>query len=166
LAVFTKLETLVLGKTSIMRGIQSFVMTIQLYEVGSTDLDEVAEALRDAVEGINFYIGNSTTLHARKPLIKEANKKVVEEFSKAQRFVSFGLSKVAARLVYGNDDKDSKSNKLAKFKVFELGIAENYIPLLSENCKKEIEGSFKITNDKDMRALCMKSESEVELSDT
>jgi len=165
-AVFTKLETLIMGKTSIIKGIQMFVMTIQLYEVGSTDLDEVAEALRDAVEGMNFYIGNSTTLHARKPEIKEFNNKVVEEFSKAQRFVSFGLSKVAARLVFGNDDKDSKSSQLANYKVFELGIAENYIPLLSENCKKEIEGSFKITNDKDLRALTMKSESEVEQSDS
>ena len=58
-----------------------FAMTIQLYEVGSTDLDEVAEALRNTVEGLSFYIGNSTTLHYRKPEIKQANQKVVDELS-------------------------------------------------------------------------------------
>ena len=95
------MDVLLIGKTSLLKAIEMFVMTIQLYEVGSTDLDEVAEALLNAIEGLNFYIGNSKTLHSRKPEIKEANQKVVEELTKAHRFISFGLCKVAARLVCG-----------------------------------------------------------------
>ena len=43
--LFSKLDLLLTGKVSILKGILMFVMTIQLYEVGSTDLDEVSEAL-------------------------------------------------------------------------------------------------------------------------
>ena len=49
---FTKIDSLCTGKASFLKSILMFVMTIQLYEVGSTDLDEVAEALREAVEGL------------------------------------------------------------------------------------------------------------------
>ena len=131
-----------------------FVMTIQLYEVDSTDLDEVSEALRNAVEGLNLYLGSRTTLHYRKPEIKEANKKVVDDFSQAHRLISFGLSKVAARLVNGKNN-NGQNDSLAKLKIFEKGIAQRHIPLLSDNCKKEIEGSFKITGDAKCRELAL-----------
>lgn len=61
--LFGKLDSLITGKSSLLRAIQMFVMTIQLYEVGSTDLDEVSEALREAMEGLRFYTAASTTLH-------------------------------------------------------------------------------------------------------
>lgn len=50
--LFNKLDSLSTGKASLLRAILMYVMTLQLYEVGSTDLDEVAEALREAVEGL------------------------------------------------------------------------------------------------------------------
>ena len=43
--LFNKFEILLTGKVSILKAIIMFVMTIQLYEVGSTDLDEVSQAL-------------------------------------------------------------------------------------------------------------------------
>ena len=51
-----------------------FVMTIQLYNVGSTDLDEVSEALREAVEGLQFYKAASQTMNSLKPQLTKANK--------------------------------------------------------------------------------------------
>ena len=101
---FNKVELLLTGKTSLLKAIEMFVMTIQLYEVSSTDLDEISEALRNAFEGINIYIGISTTLHSRKPQIKEANQKIFDEFTKSQRFISFALCKVAARLIFGKEN--------------------------------------------------------------
>ena len=41
-SVFTKLDTLLTGKFSILKAIMILAMSIQLYEVGSTDLDEVS----------------------------------------------------------------------------------------------------------------------------
>jgi hypothetical protein len=95
------------GKNSLLKAIEMFVMSIQLYEVGSTDLDETAEALRNTLEGLNMYIGISKTLHSRKPEIQEANQKVVDELSKSQRFISFALCKVAARLIHGGENANS-----------------------------------------------------------
>jgi len=139
-------------------------MTIQLYEVDSTDLDEVSEALRNAVEGLNLYLGSSTTLHYRKPEIKEANMKVVDDLSQAHRLISFGLNKVAARLINGKNS-NVQNESLAKLKIFEKGIAQRHIPLLSDNCKKEIEGSFKITGDAKCQSLAKAERDDVEYSE-
>ena len=65
--IFSAVKALLTGKTSLLKAIEMFAMTIQLYEVGSTDLDEIAEALRNALEGLNIFIGISNTLHSRKP---------------------------------------------------------------------------------------------------
>ena len=141
-----------------------FAMTIQLYEVDSTDLDEVSEALRNAVEGLNLYLGSSTTLQYRVPEIKEANMKVVDDLSQAHRLISFGLTKVAARLINGKNS-NGQNDSLAKLKIFDKGIAQRHIPLLSDNCKKEIEGSFKITGDAKCRELALTERDEVEYSE-
>jgi len=37
-----------------------------------------------------------------------------------------------------------------KFEILRLGIAERMIPTLSDNCKTEIEGSFKIMEDEEL----------------
>ena len=61
-SVFSKLDTLMTGKFSLLKAIMIFAMSIQLYDVGSTDLDEVSEALRNAVEGLNFFVAASQTI--------------------------------------------------------------------------------------------------------
>lgn len=53
--LFKMLDTLMSGKYSLLRAIQMFIMTIQCYEVDSTDLDEVAEALDSAERGLNYF---------------------------------------------------------------------------------------------------------------
>ena len=65
--LFNKLDLLATGKASLLKAIMMYAMTMQLYEVGSTDLDEVSEALREAVEGLQFYKAASETLHSLKP---------------------------------------------------------------------------------------------------
>ena len=55
---------------------------------------------------------------------------------------------------------------MAKFKIFRNGIALNYIPCLSSNCKKEIEGSFKITGDRELQSLALQQKHETFYSKT
>jgi hypothetical protein len=50
--LFKMLDNLATGKFSLLKVVMMFTMTLQLYEVGSTDVDEVAEALRSAIEGL------------------------------------------------------------------------------------------------------------------
>lgn len=82
----------------------------------------------------------------------------------SQRFISFALSKVACRLINGASE-NSEVNYLAKFQILRNGIAEKFIPRLSDNCKKEIEGSFKITKDEDLRKSTLQPATAVVLSD-
>ena len=48
---------------------------------------------------------------------------------------------MAARLVQSEAGAD---RKLEAFEVLRRGISDKRIPALSDNCKREIEGSFKI----------------------
>ena len=153
-SVFTKLDNLMTGKFSLLKAIMIFAMFIQLYEVGSTDLDEVSEALRNAVEGLNFFVAASKTIQARKPEITQHNEKFLADVAQAQRFIAFALNKVAGRMISGKGSEEEK-NVLSKFTILHGGIAEKFIPVLTEQCKKEIEGSFKITNDRELQAMAL-----------
>ena len=73
------------------------------------------------------------------------------------------MNKVASRLV--NGETSSEASLLSKFKILKNGIAEKFIPRLSEHCKKEIEGSFKITKDEELRQSALAPSNNVELSD-
>jgi hypothetical protein len=54
---------------------------------------------------------------------------------------------------------------LTKFSVLKSGISEKFIPLLSATCKKEIEGSFKITKDEKLREAALADAGAVEKDD-
>ena len=151
--LITKLDGLATGKYSLLKAIMMFALTIQLYDVGSTDLDEVAEALRDAVEGLNFYIAASQTVSARRPKLNftELNESFLGDCVKSRRLVAFALSKVAARLVRGKSEDAAEASVLSKHKILRNGTAERFIPRLSANCKAELEGSFKLTKDENLR---------------
>ena len=102
--LFNKLDMLTTGKSSLLKATMLFVMTMQLYEVGSTDLDEVSEALREAVEGLQYYSGASVTMHSLNEHVLEANKNLYNDIVNSQRFVAFALSKVSCRLVNGEKE--------------------------------------------------------------
>ena len=162
--LFNKLDMLTTGKASLLKAIETFIMTIQLYEVGSTDLDEVSEALRDAVEGLQYYSAASETLHSLNEHVVEANKNLYHDIVNSQRFVAFALSKVACRLVNG-ESETSEPSPLSKFTILRNGISEKFIPKLSDYCKKEIEGSFKITADETLRQSALASPNSVDYSE-
>ena len=54
---------------------------------------------------------------------------------------------------------------LSKHKILRNGTAEKFIPRLSASCKRELEGSFKITKDEDLRAKTEQDASTIELSE-
>ena len=74
--------------------------------------------------------------------------------------MAFALSKVACRLVNGVSET-SETNVLSKFTVLRNGISEKFIPKLSDYCKKEIEGSFKITQDDTLRQSALSAANSV-----
>ena len=80
----------------------------------------------------------------------DANKNVFNEIGNAHRFLAFALSKVAGRLVNVKSETDEACD-LAKFTILRNGISNRFIPKLSEMCKKELEGSFKIIGDEELR---------------
>ena len=55
---------------------------------------------------------------------------------------------MAARLVHNESRVD---RKLEKFEVLRRGISDKRIPALSAKCKEEVEGSFKIVQNEELR---------------
>ena len=162
--LFNKIDMLTTGKASLLKAITVCIMTMQLYEVGSTDLDEVSEALREAVEGLQYYSAASETIQSLNEHVVEANKNLYNDIINTKRFVAFALSKVACRLVNG-ESETAEPSPLSKFAILRNGISEKFIPKLSEYCKKEIEGSFKITADETLRQSALASPNSVNYSD-
>lgn len=51
----------------------------------------------------------------------------------------------------GKSENDQATSTLLKYSILKNGIASKFIPQLSDDCKKEIEGSFKITKDAELQ---------------
>ena len=65
-------------------------------------------------------------------------------------------------MINGKGEENEKS-VLSKFTILRGGVAEKFIPVLSEKCKKEIEGSFKITNDRELQEMALASPETLQL---
>ena len=67
-------------------------------------------------------------------------------------------------MINGKGEENDK-NVLSKFTILHGGVAEKFIPVLSEKCKKEIEGSFKITNDRELQEMALASPDTLQLEE-
>ena len=67
-------------------------------------------------------------------------------------------------MISGKGSEEEK-NVLSKFTILHGGINEKFIPVLTEQCKKEIEGSFKITNDRELQAMALASPDTLQLEE-
>ena len=61
--LFKQLNELLAGKYSLLHSVALFVQQIQLYELSTTEIDEVHFALRRAVTGLNHVLAAATTLN-------------------------------------------------------------------------------------------------------
>lgn len=84
--------------------------------------------------------------------METVNGKVVDDLNKANRFINTGLNIVSARLVHETASSDAQN--LSSYKLFEYGVAQNCIPMLSKECKDAIEGSLKLIEAEELRKLC------------
>ena len=67
----------------------------------------------------------------------------------------------AYRLTLVSEEESDESKSLSKLNILQGGIEARFIPALSQETKTQIEGSFKITNDKQLQQLALQSEDKV-----
>ena len=137
------------SENSIPRIVLMFSMMMCAHKPHVTWLDEIAEALKNCADGLNLYLLMYKNLPYKKQLdlMKvDTYRRVVEE---SLRMVCHCIGVVAYRLILTDDKEDSEDKKtLNKLNILQGGIEVRFIPALSQETKKQIEGSFKITNDK------------------
>ena len=77
--------------------------------------------------------------------------------------IFYGIGVVSYHLIRLNKDETGERKNLSKLNILQGGVEPRFIPSLSAETKRQIEGSFKITNDQELRELAMKDENDVNL---
>ena len=125
-------------------------------------LDEIAEALRNCAEGLDSYILlKQNMLYADRKAISAHDKAFHDTVEASQRMVCYGIGVVAYRLIQLNSSESDDRKNLSKLNILQGGVEVRFIPSLTSETKMQIEGSFKISHDKQLRELSYKNESEV-----
>ena len=88
--------------------------------------------------------------------------KLVEWLKNALRQALYTLGWVSGRLMH-QDTQTEDQNTLSKLIVLQGGIENRFIPSLTEATKIQIEGSFKITGDRELQRLSMTDSSAIVL---
>ena len=152
-----------MGEVSACRFSLMFLLTACSYKPDVVWLDEAAEALRNCANGLNAY------LLARQNSLPKVRKQleVVDTFHKSaeqyQRMVYYSIGVLAYHLARLNKDETATRRNLSKLNILQGGVEPRFIPTLSAETKRQIEGSYKITNDKDLQSLALKNENEIVL---
>lgn len=124
-------------------------------------LDEISEALKNTAEGLNAYLVMNQNL----PLKVQARISKIDSYGvivrESLRAISYTIGVVAYRLILLSEDESQDKKKLSKLNILQGGIEGRFIPSLSQETKTQIEGSFKITNDKQLQQLALQSEDKV-----
>ena len=140
-------------ESSIIRSITLFSLFFCSFEVDVTWLDEIAEGLKHTTNSLNNAILNLQTIQlASNPDFNMDDNKFVIYLQKVLRQISYTIGWVAGRLIQRKQDKDVT---LSKLNVLQGGIEDRFIPGLSGPTKIQIEGSFKITGDKQLQKLAL-----------
>ena len=111
-------------------------------------LDEISQALKNTAEGLNTYLVMNQNL----PLKIQARINKLDSYSvlikESLRAINYTISVISYRLILLNKNESQDKKSLSKLNILQGGIESRFIPSLSQETKKQIEGSFKITNDK------------------
>ena len=139
--LFSSLKLIINGKNSVLKAIMMFTMQNNLYNMKVTHLDEVSIALERAIDGLNYFVAATQTICSQIEDVVQPFKEI--EYN--QRYIAYGLSKTAARLVHDRVEKEYTT--LDNFKVLNYGILSHSISNLSDECKEQLKGSYEILRD-------------------
>lgn len=140
-----------------------FSLFFTCYNVDVTWLDEIAEGLKNLTRSLNGVILNLMSIIWEKDpgAVKMKNDKLVIYLRCVLRQVSYSIGWVAGRLIKKEKVSDDEVT-LNKLNILQGGIENRFIPGLSQATKIQIEGSFKITGDKELQKLALTEASQIQ----
>lgn len=138
-----------------------FCLFFTTFEVDVTWLDEIAEGLRHATAAINNALLSVKSIRLESnPMLTLDDDELVVYLQNVLRQISYTIGWVSGRLI---QQKQDENDELSKLNVLQGGIENRFIPDLSQPTKIQIEGSFKITGDKELQKLALQDPSEIVL---
>lgn len=124
-------------------------------------LDEISEALKNCAEGLNSYLIMQYNLPVKAIFKLEQVDSFATHVRENLRAVTYSIGVISYRLIHMEKDESEEKKKLNKMNILQGGIESRFIPSLSVETKAQIEGSFKITNDKQLQSLALQSNDQV-----
>ena len=138
-----------------------FSLFFTAFEVDVTWLDEIAEGLRHATAAINNALLSVKSIRLESdPMLTLDDDELVVYLQNVLRQISYTIGWVAGRLI---QQKQDENDELSKLNVLQGGIENRFIPDLSQPTKIQIEGSYKITGDKELQKLALQDASAIVL---
>ena len=129
------------------------------YNVDITWLDEIAEGIKN----VATQLSNFTIFTQNLPVKIKKSFRLQDPASKflceSLRQITYTIGVITQRLIK-SEDGDSENavlRSLTKLNLLHGGIEDRFIPSLTDETKHQIEGSFKITNDQELRDFALKS---------
>ena len=125
-----------------------FALMLVNFDPDITWLDEVTEALKNTITSLNDYVifSHNIPIKIKRSLFDSDSFLKFVHFTQRQLGYTIGI--VTYRLIQMEDlEQSSGLAALNKLNILQGGIEDRFIPTLSDETRKQIEGSFKITAD-------------------
>lgn len=141
---------------SMLRTASLFCLAFVSIDVDVTWLDEIAEGLKLVLTAINSALLSMKRVHVdQAPGLDMSKNSFVVFLENVLRQVTYTLGFVAGRLIQQDQGANDDDNTLSRLNVLQGGVEDRFIPGLSEPTKVQIEGSFKITGNKQLQKLAL-----------
>lgn len=138
-------------ENSVTRIVLHFCIAVCSYTPKVTWLDEIAEALKNCSTALTEFIAMCNCIPAKSEADRRAINSVLPFMQFVYRYVNYAIGNVASQLINRNfGEETSDLNGLKKLNILQGGIETRFIPSLTEETRLQIEGSFKITQDKQL----------------
>ena len=158
---FSYLEKNFLGELAASQLTNLFTLALCSYKPEVTWLDEASEALCNCATGYNSYLlARQNTLPSVQSQLDQ-NDSFYNGVLESQRKTIYAIGAICYHLVQLNKEEASERKNLSRLNILQGGIEPKFIPSLSSETKRQIEGSFKITNDTELQQLALTDESEI-----
>ena len=159
------LESVFSNENHVLRSILKYCLMFNNFEVDITWLDEIAEGIKN----VATVLSNYQTIHQNMPpkvkKIFKGNDAFTKLITDSMRQIMYTIGRISHRLITTHNENETKNTKaLANLNILQGGIENRFIPSLTPEAKKQIEGSFKITNDQELLDYALKNENQVQNS--
>ena len=161
--LFSYLEKVLSDENCLLRSIKKFCLMFCTYNVDITWLDEIAEGIKNVATLLSDFTVFSQNLPAKTKKSFRLQDPTTKFLNESLRQITYTVGVITQRLIKAEDGESESAvlKSLSKLNLLHGGVEDRFIPSLTDGTKHQIEGSFKITNDQELRDFALKTQDQI-----